>query len=321
MGFLNRIRSLLKKDEPSGFAISTKDLVIGYGSNIVVNKLSFRVRRGDIYAIVGLSGSGKSTILKYLVNLIRGTGDVNILGKSRSGSREHVAYSPQENSFFNELTILENIRLFSAMNSVNPTEGIERGKKLLLRLQMGGAENKKAVELSGGQKKRLNIILSILHKPKILVLDEPFAGLDFYNRRILWNFIQELKSKEKTTILLTTHLLDEAEKYCNRILVLKDGKRFSAGTVTEMLRNRQIHSVMELRFNYLSEESKEKIQRYVRSRKIRILDMRRRYGLFAFPGHAQRDRFLEFLKGNRIKYDVDSYRPPGLDDLFLLVTK
>lgn len=321
MGFFDRIRSIFRRDEPSRLAIVTDKLVIGYGSNIVIKNLSFKVKRGDIYGIIGLSGSGKSTILKYLVSLLSGSGDVRILGKSKKKARKNIAYSPQDHSFFNELTVNENIRLFSALNSMNPAEGLERGKEMLKKLQMQGMEDAYGNQLSGGQKKRLNIILSILHKPRILVLDEPFAGLDFYNRRILWDFIRELKSKEKITILLTTHLLDEAERYCNRILILKDGKRFSAGTVTEMLRNRQIKAVMELRFSYLSQESEDKIRRYSRSRKIRLLDVKRRYILFALPGHQQRDRLLEFLRANRIKFDIEAYRPPGLDDLFLLVAR
>jgi ABC-2 type transport system ATP-binding protein len=236
-------------------------------------------------------------------------------------ARRSIAYVPQDDAFFNELTVLENIRLFSAIHNVQPSEGQSRGKVLLKRMQMEDTMNNLCYQLSGGQRKRLNIILSILHRPKVLMMDEPFAGLDFYNRKLLWDFIMELKSKEKVTVLLTTHLLNEAEKYCNRILIIKDGKKFSSGYIKTMLRTREISSVMELSFPYISNANMQRIMQFSKGHKIRVLDMKRNSGLFALPGIDARDKLIEMMKRSGIDYVIDEFRPPTLDDLFLLVAR
>jgi ABC-type multidrug transport system ATPase subunit len=151
------------------------------------------------------------------------------------------------------------------------------------------------------------------------VLDEPFAGLDYLNRRILWEFIRSLRSKGKT-ILLTTHLLDEAEENCSRILVLKEGKKFTAGYVREILRNRNIDTIVELKMSYLSDGNYEKVEKFCKKEKMKVLDRTKKYLIVSLPGESP-ERLLDKLSKLKLKYKVQSVRQPSLDDLFILAAK
>jgi ABC-2 type transport system ATP-binding protein len=315
---LERIRARLF-GERSRTAIEVKSLSCGYGKKKVVKNLSFKVRPREVYGIVGLSGSGKTTILRCVTGLMRYKGEVSVFGSKPSRVRRKMAYAPQDNAFFEEMTVMENIRLFGTMSGVSPALAAERGAKMLRQLTMGEHLHSFAGNLSGGQKKRLNIVLSLLHEPKLLVLDEPFAGLDYLNRRLLWEFIRSLRSKGKT-VFLTTHLLDEAEENCSRILVLRDGKKFTAGYVREILRNRNIMTIVELRLGYLSEENLEKIERFCKKARMRVLDHGKRQLTVSLP-HERPETLLNHLSKLRIKHKVQAVRPPSLDDLFILAAR
>jgi ABC-2 type transport system ATP-binding protein len=314
----DRVRAYFSKSR-SKAAIEVDSLSSGYGKKRIIKDLSFKVRPREIYGIVGLSGSGKTTILRNLTGLMSHKGKVQVFGSKPSRIRNKMAYAPQDNAFFEEMTVLENIRLLGAMNRVSPELAAERGTAMLKKLNMGDKLNSFAGELSGGQKKRLNIILSLLHDPDLAVLDEPFAGLDYLNRRILWEFIRSLRSKGKT-ILLTTHLLDEAEDNCSRILVLREGKKFTAGYVREILRNRNIETIIELRMSYLSDENHAKIEKFCKKRKMKVLDHTKKHLIVSLPGESP-ESLLNKLSKLNLKYKVQSVRPPSLDDLFILAAK
>jgi ABC-2 type transport system ATP-binding protein len=300
-------------------AIDVSSLFCGYGRKAVVYNLSFRVRPREIYGIVGLSGSGKTTILRCVTGLMGYKGEVRVFGSTPSRMRHKMAYAPQEDAFFGEMTVLENIRLFGSMNRVAPSTAEERGTKMLKQLNMGDHLRSFAGNLSGGQRKRLNIVLSLLHEPDLLVLDEPFAGLDYLNRRLLWRFIRSLRSRGKT-IFLTTHLLDEAEDNCSRILVLRDGRKFTAGYVREILRNRKMATIVELGLGYLSGENLLKIEKFSKRAHMRVLDHGKRYLTVSLPDDSP-DRLLKKLSALKIGYKVREVRKPSLDDLFILAAR
>ena len=247
---INFLRGLFKKKKETRVRVNVRDLVVLRGSKKIIRGLSFNVSKGQIYGVVGLSGSGKSTVLKSLVGLLLKQGEVKLSGG--------YGYCPQEDAFFEDLTIKENIVLFGSLNGVREEKSLKKGRELLKSLLMLEKMNSIASSLSGGQKKRLNIIISILHSPKIIILDEPFAGLDYYNRKILWDFLKHLKNTGYT-ILLTTHLLNEAEDNCSEVLVLRNGKKFAAGSVRQILKRRGVDVVISLRTNYVNKEKEEDI--------------------------------------------------------------
>lgn len=307
MDILSAVKKFMyRKEKLSGIKI--ENLSVSYGRKNIIKNLSFDVKPRQIHAIVGLSGSGKSTILKSIVGLQSHKGKVKMDGD--------FGYCPQENAFFEELTIAENIILFGSLHGLSEKESMYVGRKYLNNLNMEDKINSFSYELSGGQQKRLNIILSILHNPKKLVLDEPFAGLDFYNRKILWDFFLDLKSKG-ITVLLTTHLLNEAEDYANKILVIKDGKKFAYGSINSILKSKHLEIIFDLRTNYINSGKMSDIKHFCMKNKIHILDADKTHLTFGLD-EGSRDSLEKFLSRKKIKLKTSHVRKPVLDDLFLV---
>lgn len=233
-------------------AIVVNSIYNKYSGKIFIENMSFTVYKGEIFSIIGLSGSGKSTLLKTIVGLEgKSSGSISIFGKNLFFSKGLIGFSPQQDSFFSDLTINENLVLFGSMNGVDKKTSLRFGKEYLRMLSMEGFEERKPRELSGGQRKRLNIILSCLHSPKLLILDEPFSALDYYNRKILWDFLVALKNKG-VTIVLTTHLLNEAQDYSTRVLILKNGKKFGYGTFNEIKEKIGFNYLLHIKLNAVS---------------------------------------------------------------------
>jgi len=301
-GFLNKKKPMDKN------ALKISKLFVSYGEKQVIKGIDIIIPKKQIIAIVGLSGSGKSTILKASMGLIKSKGCIYIKDKPN--------YCPQENAFFDELTVKENLDLFASIGSfLKRKDYFSSIKKYLVRLGLIEYLETPVKNLSGGQKKRLNIIISLLNKPKILVLDEPFAGLDFYNRKLLWNFFNELKA-QGITIILTTHLLNEAEDYCNKIFIIKDGKIFSHGTVNHILKSKHIELVLNLKTNYLNKQKLEELKQFSQKNKLKLLDVGRTSLMFALTEENE-NSLINFLKKQGVKFQIKERRTPTLEDLFL----
>jgi len=305
---LRFFKNFFSKKKASKVRVSVEKLSVSFGKKEIIKGLSFNVRRGQIYGIVGMSGSGKSTILKSIVNLVNWRGCVRVNGR--------YGYCPQDNAFFDDLTVKENIVLFGSLNGLQEKECLKRGRELLKQLLMIDKLDSRAATLSGGQKKRLNIILSTLHSPNVLLLDEPFAGLDYYNRKVLWDFLTHLKNTG-CTVLLTTHLLNEAEDYCSEVLILRDGKKFAAGRVRQILSRRGVNVVVGLRTNYLNQMKKEDVRIYCKRNKIKVLELKKN-SIIIGTSASSKESFYSFLKKRGIVFEELFSRKPDLDDVFLM---
>jgi ABC-type multidrug transport system ATPase subunit len=176
--------------------------------------------------------------------------------------------------------------------------------------------NKKPGELSGGQKVRFNIILSLLHEPDLLILDEPFVGLDFKNRRLLWHFLEKLKKKGKS-VLLTSHLLTEIQEHVSRIIILRNGKVFFSGNVDRLKEKLRIHYLLEYRFTYLSKENLSKIKKYCAFKEIEILDFYDRYVMFGLNDQHQQRMIESLFNKLNLKFQEIGFREPNLDEIFM----
>lgn len=207
--------------------IVAEDLIKVYDKKVVaVNGVSFEVREGEVFGFLGPNGAGKSTTINMLTGVIKPTGGtLQILGHSMPNGRDEVqsmmGYVPQELVFFDYLTVDENLRLFGKSYGVrNLKPKMEEVKKLLGLTELS---DRRAENMSGGQKRRLNLALALLHQPKLLILDEPSAGMDPQSRNILWKSIAEM-AKQNMTIILTTHLMETADRLCDRICIIDHGE-------------------------------------------------------------------------------------------------
>jgi ABC-2 type transport system ATP-binding protein len=215
--------------------LEIKDLTRKFGSFTAVNKINLQIETGEIFALLGPNGAGKSTLMKMLTTLLPPTsGDAWIDGfsitKQSNKVRRIIGYVPQMLSADSSLTGYENLLLFAKLYDIPSHEAKKRANESIALMDLQPFAHKLVRTYSGGMIRRLEIAQSMLHKPKILFLDEPTTGLDPIGVKVVWEHILDLKGKYNTTILFTTHIMEEADKLCNRVALLSGGKLVVGGT-------------------------------------------------------------------------------------------
>lgn len=218
-------------------AIKTEKLTKKYKDKTVVKELDLCVKEGEMYALLGVNGAGKSTTIKMLSCLIRPTsGDAKILSKSIiddiTNVKQIISVSPQETSVAPNLTVKENLEFIAGIFGFNKAQAKEKTQQIIAQFDMKEIENSRAKTLSGGWQRRLSIAMALISEPKVIFLDEPTLGLDVLARRELWKQIEKLKGK--ITIILTTHYLEEAEALSDRIGIMANGVLKAQGTSSEL---------------------------------------------------------------------------------------
>ena len=214
-------------------AIRTVNLTKQYGDLIAVDHLNLQVAQGELFALLGVNGAGKTTAIKMLTCLTQPTdGDAFLLGKSirtdAAAVKSIIAVSPQETAVAPGLSAEENLELICGVHGFPKAKRAAKISELTQLLGLDAVLKKKAGKLSGGWQRRLSIAMALISEPRILFLDEPTLGLDVLARSDLWDLIRSLKGK--ATIILTTHYMEEAQALSDRIGILKDGKLLFCGT-------------------------------------------------------------------------------------------
>ena len=214
--------------------------------------IDLEVKKGDFFALLGANGAGKSTAIGIICSLVNKTeGDVNIFGydleKNREAVKEHIGLVPQEFNFNIWEPVIEIILNQAGYYGIERPIAKKRAEELLKHLDLWDKRNEKAQNLSGGMKRRLMIARALVHNPKLLILDEPTAGVDIEIRRSMWTFLADL-NKAGTTIILTTHYLEEAESMCNNIAIINKGEVVESTSMKELLSRLQVETfVLDLK--------------------------------------------------------------------------
>jgi len=222
--------------------ITVKDLVLVYSDGTeAVDNISFNVEEGEFFGFLGPNGAGKSTTIKILTTLLRKTsGTVTVAGydleKQASDIRKIIGVQSQETTVDGDLTGRENITLQGHFHQMKSDEIKKRVNELLSLVGLETVAEKRARNYSGGMKKRLDLATALIHKPKILFLDEPTTGLDPQSRAAIWTYLEKLNKEEDITIFLTTQYLEEADKLCKRLSIIDAGKIAASGSPIELKR-------------------------------------------------------------------------------------
>ncbi|MBR7151049.1 MAG: ABC transporter ATP-binding protein [Clostridia bacterium] len=222
------------------YAITVNALTKRYRDVTAVNHLSLCVEEGELLSLLGINGAGKSTTVKMLSCLTSPTsGDAFLLGKSilrdADAIKSFIAVSPQETAVAPGLSVRENLELMCGVNGLSKQARNARIEEITSNLRLESVLHRRAGKLSGGWQRRLSIAMALISDPKILFLDEPTLGLDVIARSELWALIRSLKGK--TTILLTTHNMEEAEALSDRIAIMKDGELLLCDRAEEIKRS------------------------------------------------------------------------------------
>jgi ABC-2 type transport system ATP-binding protein len=304
-----------KKKKSALLADSVK---FSYDQKEILKDINLNVKEGNLTAIIGKSGCGKTTFLKLAAGIIsqKYYGKITILGKSRVFTKDSLGFVPQDVSFIPDLSIMDNIKIAGLNLGITAANAVRKGHQLMRMLKLEEDVNHKPTQLSGGQKVRLNIILSLLHDPKVLILDEPFAALDFFNRRLLWQFLESMRKKGKS-IILTSHLLSEVQQHADRIIIIKNGKVFFSGNVESLKEKLNMKYIYEVKFFYLSKDNLNKIKKDCAYKDVQILDTYERYMMFALQSQRTKSVLTNLFHKLKLKYEEIDLREPNLDEVFL----
>jgi ABC-2 type transport system ATP-binding protein len=226
-----------KQAETGDFAIQTFNLTKRFNGLVAVDGIELNIRKGELFALLGPNGAGKTTTINILCCLLKPSGGTaKIMGydilKQPFKIKEIIGVAPQETAISEHLNTRENMNLIGRIHAVSSPELKIRSQELLETMGLELRAKDQVRKFSGGMKRRLNIMMALIHNPKVLFLDEPTLGLDPQARRAIWEYIIQLK-KEKT-ILLTTHYMDEADFLADRIGIMDEGKIVALGTTREL---------------------------------------------------------------------------------------
>ena len=219
-------------------AIKTEGLTKQYGQALAVNKLDLEIEAGQFYGLLGPNGAGKSTTIHMLTTMTAATsGEAWIAGQQVSADpvaiRRTVGLVFQDSALDRMMSIDENLQFAAAMYNLSPDEANKRIDELLSVFGLQDKRHRKLVSLSGGQRRAVDIARGVLHKPKVLFLDEPTIGLDLPNRRAIWRFVEQLRRDEGMTVFLTTHYLEEAAA-CDHVDFIQQGVLQQGGKPEEL---------------------------------------------------------------------------------------
>jgi ABC-2 type transport system ATP-binding protein len=215
-----------------------------FGDVEAAKDISFEVESGEIFGLIGPNGAGKTTVIRMLMEIIKpDSGDVRILGEPlQEATKNIIGYLPEERGLYKKLTVVDTLSYLAALKGTSGSATRQRATMLLERTGMLSHQHKKVEELSKGMAQLIQFIATILHDPQLVILDEPFYGLDPVNTRLLKDMVSELRKQGKT-IILSTHMMNEVEELCDRILMINKGRSVLYGNLSEIKARYRTNSV------------------------------------------------------------------------------
>jgi ABC-2 type transport system ATP-binding protein len=301
------------------YTIKVKSLSKHFNGLKAVDNISFSVAKGEIFGLLGPNGAGKTTTISILATILSPSScEATVCGYDVCGEpdniRRCIGIVFQDPSLDEKLTARENLDFHARMYNIPGDERKKRIKEVLAMVKLSDRENSLVETFSGGMRRRLEIARGLMHKPKVLFLDEPTLGLDPQTRQVIRNHILELKQKYGVTIILTTHYMDEADKLCDRIAIIDHGKiialdtskklKASLGGDLVILKGEGLHKI-RLDLKKIS----EKIKEFDSSMSLSVKDAEK-----AVP------RIMRVADKNKVNVESISMKKPTLDDVFLHYT-
>jgi len=306
------------------FSIETKSLTKSFGNVIAVNDISFSVNVGEIFGFLGPNGAGKSTTMMILTTLLKPTSGQALISEfdvmdNAKKVRERIGYVQQETTVDEYLTGRENLLLQAKLNHIPKNEINSRIDEILNLIELSDKQHDSVVTYSGGMRKRLDIAGGLLHRPKVLFLDEPTVGLDIQTRRKIWEYIKKIHTEFDMTIFLSTHYMEEADNLCDRIGIIDGGKIQvidSPENMKNAMGNEVISLIMDDSNNHDSFLSQLKKIEFVKN----INEDGEKLTIFVSNGTQVIPKIFQISSDLEIKINTISLTRPTLDDVFLSYT-
>jgi ABC-2 type transport system ATP-binding protein len=224
-------------------ALEVRNLVKRYDGVTAVDDLSFEVQQGEVFGLLGPNGAGKTTTIRIIMDIFKADeGRVLILGQPPGAARKHIGYLPEERGLYHDLKVVDVLVYLAELKSTPHFIGRQRALGWLARMEMAGWADRKVRELSRGMQQKVQFVASVLHEPEIVVLDEPFSGLDPVNVELLNEMIRDLQRAGKT-VVLSAHQMNLVEALCDRIVLVNHGRAVLYGSLAEIKRRYASNSI------------------------------------------------------------------------------
>ncbi len=308
----NRLNSKSNSERVIGVnVVEVSEVSKSFNSTKAVDNVSFSIGQGEIFGMVGPNGAGKTTTIRMLMDIIKpDSGEITILGESlNEGTKNRIGYLPEERGLYRKITISESLAYLAALKGMEASLAKNRARGLLEHVNMLQHRDKKIEELSRGMGQLIQFIVTILHDPALIVLDEPFSGMDPVNKELIKEMIRELKNQGKT-ITLSTHLMSDVEELCDRILMINKGRAVLYGNLAD-IKSRYRNNSIFLECDQLP----ERIQGVVGSK-----DHGRYMELF-LDGNTPPQEILNTLVGSGVIVERFEVSTPSLNEIFIQVVK
>ncbi len=215
--------------------LETNKIIKKFGDFTAVNEISFSIEEGKIFGLLGPNGAGKTTTIRMIMDIIApDSGSISIMGKPHNGmATDNIGYLPEERGMYRKMKVREVLIFLAALKSMKKKDADKEIDYWLKKINLTDWKNKKIEELSKGMQQKIQFIGTVLHKPKLLILDEPFGGLDPINQNLIKDLMVELKEKG-TTIIFSTHVMESAEKLCDEIFLINKGIEIIYGNLSDV---------------------------------------------------------------------------------------
>lgn len=215
--------------------LEIRNVTKSFKGRVAVSNFSMELHSGECLGLIGPNGAGKSTLIKIIADIISSSeGEVLLNGKNVSKMKREIGYLPQYPNFFPWMTAKETLIFMGQLSGLKKAELTKSISNILIKVGLDGTEDLKVSTFSGGMKQRLGIAQALLHKPSLIIMDEPVSALDPIGRREVLNLIENIK--KDTTVLLSTHILSDVEEICDRFVIIKDGMKMEDTTIRELLK-------------------------------------------------------------------------------------
>ncbi|MEI3605394.1 ATP-binding cassette domain-containing protein [Pseudogracilibacillus sp. SE30717A] len=305
------------------YEITLNDVSKTFGKKIALDKMSLKIKKGSIFGLIGPNGAGKSTLTSLLATLSLPDGgtvtisDLDVISQVKQ-VRKKIGITFQGLSIFTTGTAWDNLLIAGKMNDMNTSKIKDRGEYLLKEFNLNQVSNDLVGTYSGGMKRKLDIAISLLHKPEVLFLDEPTTGLDPESRNILWQIISNISDREGTTIFVTTHYLEELNNVATDIALINNGKILDVGTPKELI-NKLAADHIEIHFSNLNSSMIQKLDEYV-SNLVEVVNYTikpRSLIMIGSKGQQIISKLLEFLIRNEVEIEFSELKQATLNDVYL----
>lgn len=302
--------------------IEIKNVTKRFNDKLVLDNVSYEVEKGEIFGFIGPNGAGKSTLINIMTSLLEpDSGTVKICGydilKESIKAKECIGYVPQDISLLEELTAYDNLEFFGAFYGLKGKELKERIKEALEVTGLSDKKKEKVKKFSGGMKRRLNIAAAIMHHPKVLIMDEPTVGVDPQSRNHIFNFTKNICKEWGTTVIYTSHYMEEVEELCKRVFIVDLGREIAYGSKEEIKssvfpNNKVIIEASGITAELILNISKIKGVLNVKENQDSII--------LTIDSNFKLNNVLLTLEENKINIKKISYEEAKLEDVFLALT-